>query len=304
MTQAGQPQPASGLPISVVERETGIPKDLLRMWERRYGFPQPGRDAQGDRVYPRDQVDKLRTVRRLMDQGFRPGKIIHLSPEALAELSEARRPRANPPAVCARLESLLKSQDGHAIRDELQSQLHGQGLRHFVCDFLPAANQLVGELWMRGVVEIHEEHLYTEQVTRILRETLSVLSAPPAQPRVMLTTCPGEQHVLGLLMAEALLRLAACDVLAFGAEMPLTDIAQAARKHQVDILALSFSQSYDGNPLDTLDSLRSLLPDRVTLWVGGAGCQTVKTSAGRWQVLRSLNELEPLLHHWRQCHPG
>ena len=48
MTQAGQPQPASGLPISVVERETGIPKDLLRMWERRYGFPQPGRDAQGD----------------------------------------------------------------------------------------------------------------------------------------------------------------------------------------------------------------------------------------------------------------
>ena len=64
MTQAGQLQPASGLPISVVERETGIPKDLLRMWERRYGFPLPGRDAQGDRVYPRDQVDKLRTVRQ------------------------------------------------------------------------------------------------------------------------------------------------------------------------------------------------------------------------------------------------
>ena len=80
------------------------------------------------------------------------------------------------------------------------------------------------------------------------------------------------------------------------------DIALAAGKHQVDILALSFSQSYDGNPLDTLESLRSLLPDRVTLWVGGAGCQTIKTSTGRWQVLRSLNDLEPLLHDWRHTH--
>ena len=58
MTQTGLPQ-FDGLPISVVERETGIPKDLLRMWERRYGFPEPARDAQGDRVYPREQVDKL-----------------------------------------------------------------------------------------------------------------------------------------------------------------------------------------------------------------------------------------------------
>ena len=97
-----------GLPISVVERETGIPKDLLRMWERRYGFPEPARDAQGDRVYPREQVDKLRAVRRLMDQGFRPGKIIHLEAEELARLSEARRPRAAAPAVCARLETLLR----------------------------------------------------------------------------------------------------------------------------------------------------------------------------------------------------
>lgn len=40
MTQTGLPQ-FDGLPISVVERETGIPKDLLRMWERRYGFPEP-----------------------------------------------------------------------------------------------------------------------------------------------------------------------------------------------------------------------------------------------------------------------
>ena len=51
--------------IANVERETGLSKDLLRMWERRYGFPAPTRDANGDRIYPADQVDRLRRIKRL-----------------------------------------------------------------------------------------------------------------------------------------------------------------------------------------------------------------------------------------------
>jgi hypothetical protein len=41
------PLRATGLPIAAVERDTGLAKDTLRVWERRYGFPQPGRDANG-----------------------------------------------------------------------------------------------------------------------------------------------------------------------------------------------------------------------------------------------------------------
>ena len=33
------------LSIAAVERDTGLSKDTLRVWERRYGFPSPGRDA-------------------------------------------------------------------------------------------------------------------------------------------------------------------------------------------------------------------------------------------------------------------
>ena len=34
------------LAIGAVERDTGLSKDILRMWERRYGFPRPERDCQ------------------------------------------------------------------------------------------------------------------------------------------------------------------------------------------------------------------------------------------------------------------
>ena len=39
------------LSIAAVERDTGLSKDTLRVWERRYGFPQPGRDGFGERAY-------------------------------------------------------------------------------------------------------------------------------------------------------------------------------------------------------------------------------------------------------------
>ncbi|MFW9621935.1 MAG: MerR family transcriptional regulator, partial [Macromonas sp.] len=41
--------------IAAVERDTGLSKDVLRMWERRYGFPLPQRDAHGERLYPAAQ---------------------------------------------------------------------------------------------------------------------------------------------------------------------------------------------------------------------------------------------------------
>ncbi len=62
--------------ISAVERETGLSKDTLRAWERRYGFPKPARDARGDRRYSAVQVERLRKIKRLVDAGFRPSKVI------------------------------------------------------------------------------------------------------------------------------------------------------------------------------------------------------------------------------------
>ena len=72
------------LNISAVERETGLSKDVLRMWERRYGFPEPTRDDNAERQYPPEQVAKLRIIKRLMDTGMRPGKLMERS---LAELN-------------------------------------------------------------------------------------------------------------------------------------------------------------------------------------------------------------------------
>ena len=76
----------SFFPIGVVERDTGIGRDTLRVWERRYGFPRPVRNAKGERCYPEDQLRRLQRTRRLLDRGMRPGKLLPLSEDALDEL--------------------------------------------------------------------------------------------------------------------------------------------------------------------------------------------------------------------------
>lgn len=49
--------------ILQLSQEIGVGIDTLRIWERRYGFPVPGRDARGHRSYNRSQVEELRVVK-------------------------------------------------------------------------------------------------------------------------------------------------------------------------------------------------------------------------------------------------
>ncbi|WP_174874722.1 MerR family transcriptional regulator [Vogesella oryzae] len=299
MSAATTPTPA-GLPIAAVERDTGIPKDLLRMWERRYGFPQPQRDAAGDRQYSAAEVAKLRLISRLLDLGFRPGKLVRLELAALQALTEQHTPQLEVPASCSQLVPVLQGHVAAAVREYLRHQLLELGLRRFVQEFLPAANRLVGDAWLRGELQVYEEHLYSEEVTRVIRESLSAVPAGRQSPRVMLTTCPGEQHVLGLLMVETLLRLQGCDTIAFGAQMPLGDIVQAAGKHAVDVVVLSFSPSYEGSVGSDLTQLASQLPPQAQLWVGGGGCRQLPALPPQVCHVRDLAELDTLVAQWRQ----
>jgi DNA-binding transcriptional MerR regulator len=59
------------LPIGEVARRTGVPVATLRMWETRYGFPQPRRGQGGHRRYTDRDCVLLREVKHERDAGVR-----------------------------------------------------------------------------------------------------------------------------------------------------------------------------------------------------------------------------------------
>lgn len=302
--------PAGSVGIAAVERDTGISKETLRVWERRYGFPAPWRDAAGERLYAPEQVQRLRLIKRLLDSGHRPGRVVAVpaavlmtmlqppstTPGLLAVASEA--PEV---AQCA---ALLQGHDIDGLRRALSQAVLRRGLAGSVTEVFAPLTRRVGELWMSGSLQVFEEHIYSESLQLVLRQAIQALPlhANGGGPRVLLSTLPGESHALGLLMVEALLSLEGAVCLSLGVQTPLAQLPAAAAVHRADVVALSFSGQLPARAvLEGLGALRELLPARVEIWAGGSS-RALRPGGGPNGVrcLHGLDAIAPETARWRQ----
>ena len=319
--------------IADVERDTGLSKDTLRVWERRYGFPTPVRDALGERQYDDHQLQRLRQIRRLLDAGHRPGRVVPLSPDALRALDTQGTPdRIQPgalPAAASGADSpppsgpsepeaplvewmrWLHAQDAQALRQSMVQTLLERGLSRLITECVVPMNIWVGQSWLEGRLAVFEEHLYTEIVQGVLRQAMGQMasSRPAVPPRVLMTTVPGEPHALGLLMAECFLVLEGCQTVPLGTQTPLPDIVRAAEAGGADIVALSFTATQ--NPRDVrqaLTQLRQRLPASVEIWAGGQCPALYRAPRGEaesphWPMAR-LEDIAAGVARWRRRAAG
>jgi MerR family transcriptional regulator, light-induced transcriptional regulator len=308
MSNLSNPADQNGWNITSVERDTGISKDTLRMWERRYSFPRPNRDAIGERLYPLEQVEKLRLVKRLLDTGYRPGKIIGQEMSALKELAiQSAHATVTEPlyneALTAEFMALIKNHQIEAFRRGLAEHIAKNGIIKTIKEIIAPLTYNVGEAWRAGQLEIFEEHLFTESVQVVLRNAINTVPRQTQHPRVMLTTFSQEPHGLGLLMAESIFALEGCSTLSLGVQTPMWDIVQAATRQKVDIVALSFSVAM--NRLQVQDGLRELrhqLHPSIEIWAGGSSPALSRRIADGVICAQSLDDIVNEVKRWRDLH--
>ena len=297
------------LTIAAVERDTRIGKDTLRVWERRYGFPAPLRDDNGERLYPLDQVERLRHIKRLLDAGWRPGRVVGLPLEDLQAIGDLIRPSSQSAAADTTLSAephalylLLRAHDVTGLRRALMQSLLRRGLGHFVAEVATPLLIEIGQAWSRGQLAIFEEHLCSEAIETVLRSAIA--SAPEAAadgaPRVLLTTMPDEQHGLALLMAEALFTVEGCACMNLGRQTPVPDMVLATRAHRAQVVALSFSSlSPPGPSLDHLADLRAQLPGSVEIWAGTPQQAMLRRGVAGVTLLDNLAQVRTEVARWR-----
>ena len=187
------------LSIGVVERDTGIGRDTLRVWERRYGFPEPVRNEKGERKYSEMQLRRLQRIRRLLDMGIRPGKLLPLSEDALDELEtslQPEKPEELNETVSAILEA-IRCADAGRVENLFRMQYEKQGLEKFILATMVPLLSTVGELWGSGKLEVYQEHFLSEQLIRFLNTEMARLRTSAGKPLVLLATLPGKEHTLG-----------------------------------------------------------------------------------------------------------
>ena len=265
------------LTIGAVERDSGIARDTLRIWERRYGFPEPFRNDKGERVYPEDQLRRLQRIRRLLDQGMRPGKIVALGDIELGILEAELYPEMPSNENIDQVLKVLQSTDGSELEETLTHIYQQQGMKSFITETIIPLLRIVGERWATGQLQVFEEHLLSEVLTRFLNSEISVLQKAAKKPRVLLATLPGEEHTLGLLMVSALLSSRNITVINLGGEVPLDQIVSAVDRFQADVLGVTFSGAYQyENIRNNLAELREAIAEGIDIWTGGEGVKRLR----------------------------
>ncbi|WP_038028466.1 MerR family transcriptional regulator, partial [Thermus sp. NMX2.A1] len=214
--------------IAEVEAMTGFSVEVLRQWERRYGFPKPERTPGGHRLYRQEDVEALLVIRRWLEEGASPQAAIRrylaqeyrtdqLSKELLAALLEADLPRAE--ALFRRGVKLLGPEG--ALRSLLVPVLKD-----------------VGEGWHQGEVNVAQEHLATLFLRSRLQELLDLAGYPRGAP-ILVTTPPGERHELGAMLAAYHLRRRGFPALYLGPDTPLSDLKDLAQELGARAIVLS-----------------------------------------------------------------
>ena len=288
--------PATTYSIRVASRLSGISADTLRMWERRYDFPKPVRNPNGNRVYSSEDVDRLVLIARAMQAGYRPGEVVGKQRVELETLlaQNAAAPTAlaqDDGNVAAVLDAIARD-DLRGARRTLGALAASHGARAFVTDVVGPLLEHTGQAWASGRIEVRHEHMLSELLANQIRALLAAYEDHAGSPVVMLATLPQELHRLGLDMTALFLSTLGTDVRLLGPNTPADQIVSAAKAQKVDAVALSVSVHADTLAAKGyLSWIASELPAPIELWVGGKGARNLSIDAPRlltpisWQAL-------------------
>ena len=265
---------------SEIERETGFGKEQLRKWRQRFGFPPKESNDDGKIAYSGNTVDQLNLIRRLLEAGFRPAQVVGKTFEELEKLKLELGLNAvvhTPDESIITLIEYIKLNNLKEFLSLLIKKRGKQVMLDFVQNTIAPLMIGIGDAWRRDEIDIHHEHLCTAHIERYLHAEILRLRPREGLPIILFALPPGEHHLLGLLMAEAVLAEEGATTINIGSGIPLNNLKLAAISCKVDVVALSFSFAHPSKDiLPTILHFRRLLPPEIQIWVGGAGISVIR----------------------------
>ncbi len=290
--------PEARLSIGALSRATGIPVETLRTWERRYHFPVPIRKPSGHRLYPLSAVRHLQRVAQAIAGGHRVAEVVRLSlPTLESMLSRAPSPfqapyaRVGPASDIEGLMDAVRRIDSFTLRSAFRSRWSQHGPLGFLENVAAPLMTEVGFAWADGRLEIRHEHFATAQLGDFLREVRAPFDAVASGPEIALTTLPGDQHEVGLLMAALAFSMRGWRVYHLGVETPAGELEAMLKDVRLSAVGISVSSVVEPRGAErAVRELRKLLPEDVRLFLGGSGAPLTVPGTGVFQDLKRLHE--------------
>lgn len=244
----GQFSPAPIFNTKAVVRETDVPADTFRAWERRYSVPQPQRTNGGHRLYSERDIAIIRWLRDRTAEGMNISQAVRLLQSTLFDAaadgvvpdSTRVEPRALQRLQTELLDAMMRFD---AARGE---QLMAEAFALYPLEdvLLQLVEPLlieVGERWHRGDISVASEHFTTQFMRRKLSGLFSAAEPVAARGTIIVACAPGELHDIGALFVALFLMRRNWHVIYLGPQMPPSDLLETVRAVQPQMVCLAAS---------------------------------------------------------------
>ncbi len=234
--------------IKDIEAVSGIKSHTLRIWEQRYGIIVPKRTESNIRYYDDDDLKHILNISILNRQGIKISEIARMSKEDITEaiLKYSGHSSASFDSHIKGLISAMLSFDEYGFHKIITTNIIQLGLEQTVINIVFPFLSEVGLLWQIGSIHPSHEHF----ASNIIRQKLYVAidgnvgRYAESRKRFLLFLPEHEQHSIGLLFANYILRTRGQDVLYLGQEVPLVDLKDAFIDNEPDYVLTQLTAAH------------------------------------------------------------
>jgi DNA-binding transcriptional MerR regulator/methylmalonyl-CoA mutase cobalamin-binding subunit len=268
--------------LKAVVQETGLKPDTLRVWERRYGVPEPARTPGGHRLYSERDIAALKWLLARKAEGLAVSRAVALWKQMLDQGEDPILAGPAGPDRPAQL-SLLTGEEIDLLRnlwidaclayDESSAEMVlNQAFALFppetvVMQLLQRALSQIGDAWCRGAATVQQEHFASHLALRRLDALVQAAPAPHRPGRVLVACPPAEEHTFSSLVIVLLLRRRGLQVVYLGANVPHDRMTPTLRSVRPHLVIMSAQRLY---PASTLcDVAQRLRAQQIPLGYGG-----------------------------------
>jgi MerR family transcriptional regulator, light-induced transcriptional regulator len=259
------------LRIGEVSRRTGVAVPTLRAWERRYGLLEPARTDGGHRLYSEADVDRVRTMTRLLDDGWSAAAAAREVRRVPASVTPLRPVATTGPETAAerlieRLEAAIDVFDAQAADAAVDDVFARLDVPRALDEVLLPVLRNVGEGWENDPRVIAREHFASNTLRPRLQRLLG--TGRRGSGRTCLAVTPeGEEHDLGLLAAAVVAVDAGWRVHYLGARVPVPTVERSVAELRPDVVLVG---SLDRRQAQAFLAELPRLPGTALVF-GGAG---------------------------------
>ncbi len=230
----------SVLRIGEVSRRTGVAVPTLRAWERRYGLLAPDRTDGGHRLYRERDVDRVRAVQRLLDEGWTASAAAREAlrgPSPVARLTPitGTGPEGAAAELVARLERAIDGFDGPSADEIVDDTFARFEIPNALDAVLLPVFRSLGDGWEDDPRVIAREHFATNTLRPRLQRLLRT-RARSAAPVCLAAAPESEEHDLGLLASAVVAADAGWRVHYLGVRTPTVAMERASAELAPDVV--------------------------------------------------------------------